>query len=109
MTLPEPVFHHVSTYSGWPSPVKRIADLLNRPLPAFVVDGLQVHVSSLYTKLVEELNLGQVSSSSMAHQDTNIDVYEESKDLGISSIVNLILHTVLTLRTIHLTDRLFPE
>ena len=93
MTLPEPVFHHVSTNSGWPSPVKRIANILCRPLPAFVAD---VPVSPLYTKLVEELNM-DLFSFSMTHQD--IDAYDEPNN-RLSSIVNLILHTVLTLRSI---------
>ena len=97
MTLPEPVFHHVSINSDWPAPVKRIAHLLCRSLPAFAADELQVPVSHLYTKLVEELNL---SSSSMTYQDTDIDVYDEPNNPGLSSIVNLILHTVLTLRSI---------
>jgi hypothetical protein len=93
MYSPSPVLHYVVDASGWPSPVKRIAQVLERPLPAYLATGPYPFVTSRTSSLLLEL-----VRSPLLQTTSNESVFFDSRPL--SDVFDVVLSTVFELRDV---------
>jgi hypothetical protein len=91
MYSPNQVLYHVADPSEWPSPVKEIAQTLERPLPAYLATGPYPSMSVRASRLFQEL----ICSPSLPLAE------DESQTLDsrpLSDVLDIVLSTVSELR-----------
>jgi hypothetical protein len=90
MYCPNQVLHHVADVLEWPSPVKEIAQTLERPLPAYLATGpypsVSVRASGLFQELICSPLLGAPEDES---QTLNSKPLLDVLDIVLSTVSEL--------------------